>query len=106
MLGAVGTEKLTYDWKPQLSALSGGACDAEGAALPDLACKQLVVDVRIAAWLIRPDSYETSDNPCPPLAVRCASPCSAPLPQMHWAGVSPLSVHSEPCTTDTMPSVT
>lgn len=79
MLGAVGTEKLTYDWKPQLAALSGRACDAKGAALPDLACKQLIVDVRIAAWLIRPDSYETSDNPCPPLAVCCASPCSLPL---------------------------
>ena len=73
MLGMAGTEKLTYDWKPQLTALSGRACDAKGAALPGLACKLPVVDVRIAAWLIRPDSYETSDNPCPPLAVWCTS---------------------------------
>ena len=71
MLGIAGTEKRTYDWKPQLTALSGRACDAKGAALSGLACKQPVVDVKIAAWLIRPDSYETSDNPCPPLAVRC-----------------------------------
>ena len=76
MLGNAGTEKLTYDWKLQLTALSGRACDAKGAALPGLACKQPIVDVRIAAWLVRPDSYETSDNPCPPLAVCCTSSLS------------------------------
>jgi len=76
MLSTVGAEKLTYDWKPQLAALSGSACDASGAALPDLACAQPVVDVRIAAWLTKPDSHETSDNPSLPLTVCCDSTLS------------------------------
>ena len=101
MLGTVGTEKLTYDWKPQLSALSGRARDATGAALPDLACKQLVVDVRIAAWLIRPDSYETSDNPCPPLAVCCNSPFDVLGPL-----AAACAIRMEPLINDTMACLT
>ena len=80
MLGTAGTEKLTYDWKPQLTALSGRACDASGAALPAFVCLQRVVDVRIAAWLIKPDSYETSDHPCSPLTVGYNPGLSASVP--------------------------
>lgn len=69
MLGSTDAEKLTYDWKSQLAALSGSACDVGGASLPVLACLQPIMDVRIAAWLIKPDSHETSDNPQPALAV-------------------------------------
>ena len=69
MLGTVGAEKLTYDWKPQLVVLSGAACNPSGAALPALGCGQPALDIRIAAWLIKPDSHEVSDNSCPALAV-------------------------------------
>jgi hypothetical protein len=69
MLGSADAEKLTYDWKSQLAALSGSACSLEGALLPGLACMQPVIDIRIAAWLIKPDSHETSDNPQPALVV-------------------------------------
>ena len=63
MLGNSGPEKLTYDWKAQLAALSGSCCDAGGSALPALVCLAPVLDIRIAAWLIKPDSQEASDNP-------------------------------------------
>ena len=69
MLGKLGPEKLTYDWKGQLAALSGSCCDAGGSALPALVCLQPVLDIRIAAWLIKPDSRDASDNPNGP-AVR------------------------------------
>ena len=69
MLGSPGPEKLTYDWKGQLAALSGSCCDPGGSALPALVCLQPVLDVRIAAWLIKPDSRDASDNPSV-LAVR------------------------------------
>ena len=63
MLGNAGPEKLTHDWKGQLAALSGSCCDAGGSALPALVCLQPVLDIRIAAWLIKPDSRDASDNP-------------------------------------------
>ena len=69
MLGSTDAEKLTYDWKSQLAALSGSACNLKGAPLPVLACQQPIMDVRVAAWLIKPDSHETSDDPQPALAV-------------------------------------
>ena len=73
MLGNPGPEKLTYDWKGQLAALSGSCCDAGGSALPALLCLQPVLDIRIAAWLIKPDSRDASDNPNGP-AVRIFGP--------------------------------
>ena len=75
MLGNPGPEKLTYDWKGQLAALSGSCCDAGGSALPALVRLQPVLDIRIAAWLIKPDSRDASDNPNGP-AVRSPRPLS------------------------------
>ena len=63
MLGILGPERLTYDWKGQLAVLLGSCCNAGGSALPALACLQPVLDIRIAAWLIKPDSRDASDNP-------------------------------------------
>ena len=78
MLGNPGPEKLTHDWKGQLAALSGSCCDAGGSALPMLACLQPVLDIRIAAWLIKPDSRDASDNPNVP-AVRHPGPIMCDL---------------------------
>lgn len=63
MLGDSGPEKLTYNWKAQLAALSGSCCNAGSSVLPAIACLQPVLDIRIAAWLIKPDSRDASDNP-------------------------------------------
>ena len=73
MLGDSGPEKLTYDWKAQLAALSGSCCDAGSSVLPALACMLPVLDIRIAAWLIKPDSWDASDNPAV-TAVRSPQP--------------------------------
>lgn len=82
MLGNPGPEKLTHDWKGQLAALSGSCCDTGGSALPALLCLQPVLDIRIAAWLIKPDSRDASDNPNGP-AVRNPRPLSCEC-LMHW----------------------
>ena len=82
MLGNPGPDKLTYDWKGQLAVLSGSCCDAGGSTLPRLAYLQPVLDIRIAAWLIKPDSRDATDNPNVPevrsplpLCLACLARC-------------------------------
>lgn len=66
MLTASEAQKFTFDLKAHMLALSRPAAGVGGARLPAVpvsAWGGRLIDVRVARWLLHPDSGASRDNP-------------------------------------------
>ena len=62
IIGKDGATKVSFDLKAQLAALLNCTSSC-GASLPAIAVADGIVDVRISAWLVKPDDASVSDSP-------------------------------------------